>query len=75
MTITTLNADLARILEPRAPRPDLRMKAVQKLNQSGVPAGVICAPVIPGITNSARYLLILIQSMKPSILEPSCYFD
>jgi DNA repair photolyase len=64
LTITTLNADLARILEPRAPRPDLRMKAVQKLNQSGVPAGVICAPVIPGITDSARDLDDLVKATK-----------
>ena len=56
ITITTMNADLARILEPRAPRPDLRMDAVRKLNQAGVAAGVICAPVLPGITDSTRDL-------------------
>ncbi|MBZ5567634.1 MAG: radical SAM protein [Acidobacteriia bacterium] len=64
LTITTLNSDLARILEPRAPRPDLRMKALQKLNQAGVPAGVICAPVIPGITDSARDLDALVKATK-----------
>ena len=64
LTITTLHTDLARILEPRAPRPDLRMKAVQKLNQAGVPAGVICAPVIPGITDSARDLDALVKATK-----------
>src|SRR6266576_6008725 len=45
VTITTLDADLARILEPRAPRPDLRMETVRKLNLESVNAGVICAPV------------------------------
>lgn len=64
LTITTLHPDLARILEPRAPRPDLRMKAVQKLNQAGVPAGVICAPVIPGITDSSRDLDALVKATK-----------
>jgi DNA repair photolyase len=64
VTITTLNSDLARILEPRAPRPDLRMKAVQQLNQSGVPAGVICAPVIPGITDSAPDLDALVKATR-----------
>jgi DNA repair photolyase len=64
LTITTMNVDLARILEPRAPRPDLRMKAVQKLNRSGVPAGVICAPVIPGITDSACDLDALVKATK-----------
>ncbi len=64
LTITTLDANLARILEPRAPRPDLRLKAMQKLNQAGVPAGVICAPVIPGITDSARDLDALVKATK-----------
>src|SRR5436853_4830300 len=56
LTITTLNADVARILEPRAPRPDLRLDAVRKLNQAGLAAGVIGAPVVPGISDSPRYL-------------------
>ena len=64
LTITTLQTGLARILEPRAPRPDLRLKAVQKLNQAGVLAGVICAPVIPGITDSARDLDALVKATK-----------
>jgi len=56
LTITTLNVDLARILEPRAPRPDLRMETVRKLNQAGIAAGVSCSPVIPGITDTPRNL-------------------
>jgi len=63
LTITTLNADLARILEPRAPRPDLRLDAMSKLNQAGVPAGVICAPVLPGITDSPRDLDKLVRTV------------
>ena len=62
LTITTLNVDLARILEPRAPRPDLRLNAIQTLNQAGVAAGVICAPVVPGITDSPRDLKALVQA-------------
>ena len=34
LTITTLNVELARILEPRAPRPDLRLEAMRTLNQA-----------------------------------------
>src|ERR1700728_800784 len=52
MTITTLNVDLARILEPRAPRPDLRLDAVRALNEAGLRVGVSCSPVLPGITDS-----------------------
>jgi DNA repair photolyase len=62
LTITTLKVDLARILEPRAPRPDLRLEAMQKLNQAGIDAGVICAPVLPGITDSPRDLENLVRA-------------
>jgi DNA repair photolyase len=63
ITITTLKIELARTLEPRAPRPDLRMEAVQKLNAAGVKAGVICAPVLPGITDSPRDLEALVKAV------------
>lgn len=56
ITITTLNTDLARILEPRAPRPDLRVDAVRALAQAGVRVGISCSPVIPGITDSPKDL-------------------
>jgi DNA repair photolyase len=62
VTVTTLDADLARITEPRAPRPDLRLAAVQQLNQAGIPAGVICAPVLPGITDKPRELEALVKA-------------
>jgi DNA repair photolyase len=62
ITITTLNTELARILEPRAPRPDLRMEAMRKLNQAGIEAGVICAPVLPGITDSPGDLEALVRA-------------
>jgi DNA repair photolyase len=62
ITITTLNAELARILEPRAPRPDLRLDVVRRLNQAGVPAGVICAPVVPGITDAPHDLDALVRA-------------
>lgn len=51
MTITTLDVNLARILEPRAPRPDLRLEAVRALAQAGIRVGISCSPVIPGITD------------------------
>ena len=64
ITITTLDTNLARILEPRAPRPDLRLKAVKELNIAGVRAGVICAPVVPGITDSPAALDALAKATK-----------
>ena len=62
VTITTLNIDLARILEPRAPRPDLRMETVRQLNEAGIETGVSCSPVIPGITDSLRNLEALVRA-------------
>jgi DNA repair photolyase len=53
LTITTMNAKLARVLEPRAPRPDLRMRTVKQLREAGLRAGVLCCPLMPGITDSS----------------------
>jgi DNA repair photolyase len=52
ITITTADAELARKLEPRAPRPDLRLATVRKLGTAGLAVGVLCCPVLPGITDS-----------------------
>ncbi len=52
ITITTPDAELARKLEPRAPRPDLRFKAVKRLRAAGITTGILCCPVLPGITDS-----------------------
>ncbi len=62
ITITTLNTKLARMLEPRAPRPDLRLETVRKLSEAGVQAGVICAPVMPGITDTPKDLDALVKA-------------
>jgi DNA repair photolyase len=64
LTITTLNTKLARILEPRAPRPDLRLDALAKLINAGLNAGVICAPVLPGITDYPAALDKLVRATK-----------
>jgi DNA repair photolyase len=62
ITVTTLDVDLARILEPRAPRPDLRMDAVRALAQAGLRVGVSCSPVVPGITDSPEDLEAVIRA-------------
>jgi DNA repair photolyase len=62
LTVTTVNTELARILEPRAPRPDLRLSAVRKLAEAGVPTGVILAPVVPGITDAAPDLEAVVRA-------------
>ncbi len=56
VTITTADAELARKLEPRAPRPDLRFAAVKKLREAGLTAGVLCSPLLPGINDGLQSL-------------------
>jgi DNA repair photolyase len=56
ITITTPNATLARKMEPRAPRPELRFRAVQRLREAGITTGILCCPVLPGITDSEKAL-------------------
>jgi DNA repair photolyase len=56
LTITTPDAALARVLEPRAPRPDLRFTAVRRLREAGLTAGILCSPLLPGITDTAAAL-------------------
>ena len=62
VTVTTVDVELARKLEPRAPRPDLRLETVRQLNLAGVDAGVICAPVLPEITDAPRDLEALVKA-------------
>ena len=56
ITITTTDAALARKLEPRAPRPDLRFLAVRRLREAGLTTGVLCSPLLPGITDNGPAL-------------------
>lgn len=62
VTITTLNTELARILEPRAPRPDLRLDAVRALASANLRVGLSCSPVIPGITDSPEDLESVVRA-------------
>lgn len=51
VSITTLDASLARRLEPRTSRPERRVEAISNLTEAGIPCGVLMAPVIPGLTD------------------------
>ena len=61
-TVTTMNVELARLLEPRAPRPDLRIAAVRQLADAGIRTGVSCAPVLPGITDTTENLDAVVRA-------------
>lgn len=51
MSVTTLDSELARRLEPRASAPARRIEAIRGLHRAGVPVGVMAAPVIPVLTD------------------------
>ena len=51
VSVTTLDADLAGKMEPRASRPGARLRAIEQLAAAGIPVGVMVAPVIPGLTD------------------------
>ena len=51
VSVTTLQPSLSRVMEPRTSVPRLRLEAIRDLAAGGVPAGVLVAPVIPGLTD------------------------
>jgi DNA repair photolyase len=51
LSITTLDAKIARSMEPRAPTPRKRLDAVRQLSEAGIPTTVMVAPIIPGLTD------------------------
>jgi DNA repair photolyase len=51
LSITTLDGQLARVMEPRASHPTRRLAAIETLSRAGVPMGVLTAPVIPGLND------------------------
>jgi len=51
LSITTLDPNLARVMEPRTSSPANRLNAIQQLANSNIPVGVNVAPIIPGLTD------------------------
>lgn len=51
ISVTTLNPDLHRVMEPRTSSPPRRLDAVELLARQGIPVGILVAPVIPGLTD------------------------
>ena len=63
-TITTVDTSLWRILEPGTANPLKRLGVMERLNQAGVPAGVILAPVLPGITDSSASIVAVAREAR-----------
>ena len=51
LSVTTLDAGLHQRLEPRAPRPDLRLATIRRLSKAGIPTVVMAAPMIPALND------------------------
>jgi len=51
LSITTLDADLARTMEPRTATPQAKLRAIRELSAAGVPIRVMIAPLVPGLTD------------------------
>jgi DNA repair photolyase len=51
LSITSLDAELSRVLEPRASSPSMRLRAIRFLADAGIPVGVSLAPIIPGLND------------------------
>lgn len=71
VTITTPDAKLARVLEPRAPRPDLRFRTVERLRAAGLRVGILCSPLMPGITDTPQALERMARRAKEA---GACFF-
>jgi DNA repair photolyase len=52
LSITTLDPQLARMMEPRTSSPDARLRAIRELTAAGIPTNVMTAPIIPGLNDS-----------------------
>ena len=63
LSLITPHRELARRLEPRSPTPDSRLRALSRLRDAGVDAGLFCMPVLPGITDGPADLELLIRSV------------
>ena len=63
VSLITVDRELARRLEPRAPTPEARLRAVRRLADAGLAASVNCMPVLPGITDAPAMLEALVQQV------------
>lgn len=59
LSLTTLDDELRRVMEPRTSSPRRRLAAIRKLSEAGIPVGVMVAPVIPGLTDHELPELLL----------------
>ncbi|MDI3534756.1 MAG: hypothetical protein PWQ82_1121 [Thermosediminibacterales bacterium] len=62
-TITTLDSNIARVIEPGASPPHLRLTAARELIKAGIPVWVFIAPMLPGVTDTEKSLVRLLHAV------------
>lgn len=63
ITVTTLREDVARKLEPGAPAPSLRLRAIRELSEEGIPVGVRIDPIIPSVNDDEDEIKELVEAV------------
>ena len=63
LSLITMRRELARLIEPRAPTPDARIRAVARLSATGIDVGINVMPVLPGITDDPSDLDNLVRQV------------
>ena len=66
ISLASTDSTLLRRLEPRTPAPHARLRAMKKLTDAGVRAGLLIAPILPGITDGTDALRKLVHAAKAS---------
>jgi DNA repair photolyase len=64
LSIGTLDREVWRLTEPGTPPPDKRVEAVRRLNDAGVPCGVLVAPVLPGLSDTDEQVTAVVEACR-----------
>ena len=74
LSIITTDPHVIRLVEPRSPLPHARLRAVRRLADAGVPVGIFCAPVLPGVTDDIATLRALFRAARDAGAQfaPGC---
>ncbi|HXW79411.1 MAG TPA: radical SAM protein [Acidimicrobiales bacterium] len=66
LSIGTLDREVWRLTEPGTPPPEKRLDAVRRLNQAGIPCGVLVAPVLPGLSDTDEQVTSVVEACRES---------
>ncbi len=64
LSIGTIDRDVWRLTEPGTPPPDKRIDAVRRLNEAGIPCGVLVAPVLPGLSDTDEQVTAVVEACR-----------